>query len=159
MQVLSFMRPDFKQHLRKKLEYLGDASMNAQRLDSAIAEYSAALSLDPPISQNLFIRRSKAYIARGLWKDALLSFSGNLIPREFYVKKHLLSLLDHCASTRCQTSTKTTPFDSDEATVQAPHHPVKKKSKSGNSKSRNTGASNCSELHVYSCDTKLQDMM
>jgi len=71
VQVLSFMRPDFKQHLRKKLEYLGDASMNAQRLDSAIAEYSAALSLDPPISQNLFIRRSKAYIARGLWKDAL----------------------------------------------------------------------------------------
>ena len=62
---------DFRHRSSKKLEYLGDAAMSAERLDEAISEYSAALSLDAPAPQGLFIRRSKAYIARGMWGDAL----------------------------------------------------------------------------------------
>ena len=61
---------DFKQRFCKKLEYLGDAAMNAQQLDEAISKYSVALSLDPA-APGLLIRRSKAYIARGPWEDAL----------------------------------------------------------------------------------------
>jgi len=63
---------DFRQRLSTKLEHLGDAAMNAQRHGEAISVYSAALSLDPPAPlEGLFIRRSKAYIARGRWGDAL----------------------------------------------------------------------------------------
>jgi len=45
--------------------------MHAQQFDEAISEYSVALSLNSSVPQDLFIRRSKAYIARGLWEDAL----------------------------------------------------------------------------------------
>jgi len=45
--------------------------MIAQQYNKAISEYSVALSLDPPAPQGLFIRRSKAYIASGLWGVAL----------------------------------------------------------------------------------------
>jgi len=51
---------DFKQRFSKKLESLGDAAMNAQQLDEAILEYSAALSLDCPVPQGFLIKRSKA---------------------------------------------------------------------------------------------------
>jgi len=62
---------DFKQRFSEKLECLGDDAMDAQQLDEAISEYSVALSLDPAAPQGLFIRRSKAYLASGLWEDAL----------------------------------------------------------------------------------------
>ena len=45
--------------------------MNIRHYDEAISQYSAALSLDPAAPQGLFIKRSKAYIARDLWEDAL----------------------------------------------------------------------------------------
>lgn len=45
--------------------------MNAEQHDDAIDRYSAALSLGSAVSQGLFIKRSKAWIAKGLWKDAL----------------------------------------------------------------------------------------
>jgi len=45
--------------------------MDAQRHDKAISEYSAALSFDPASSQGIFVKRSKTYMAKGLWKDAL----------------------------------------------------------------------------------------
>ena len=45
--------------------------MNAQQYDVAIPQYSAALSLNPPSPQALLIKRSKAYVAGGLWNDAL----------------------------------------------------------------------------------------
>ncbi|KAI9567131.1 hypothetical protein HD554DRAFT_2173746 [Boletus coccyginus] len=61
---------DFKQRISKKSERLGDVATNAQQLE-AISHYSVALSLDPAAPQGLFIRRSKGYTARGLWKDAL----------------------------------------------------------------------------------------
>ena len=45
--------------------------MNTQHYDEAISQYSAALALVPVAPQGLFIKRSKAYIARGLWDAAL----------------------------------------------------------------------------------------
>ncbi|KAF8554548.1 protein prenylyltransferase, partial [Imleria badia] len=60
----------FRQRCTEKLEYLGDVAADAQQHDDAITQYSAALSLDLPIP-NVFIKRSKAYMAKGLWGDAL----------------------------------------------------------------------------------------
>jgi len=45
--------------------------VNAQQVDEAIFKYSVALSLYPPAPQGLFIKRSKAYIDKGPWKNAL----------------------------------------------------------------------------------------
>ena len=45
--------------------------MGAQRHDDAIAQYSAALSLNPAVRQDILIKRSKVYVTKGLWKDAL----------------------------------------------------------------------------------------
>jgi len=45
--------------------------MNSQRHDAAIFDYSAALSLDPAPRQGLLIKRSKAYVLRGSWENAL----------------------------------------------------------------------------------------
>ena len=61
----------FKQHLSRKLEYLGDAAMHVRRHNEAISEYSLALSLDPTSPQGLFIKRSRAYVARDLWENGL----------------------------------------------------------------------------------------
>jgi len=69
--LCDYFLSDFKQRISEKLEHLGDAAINAQQLDMAISNYSAALSLDPVAPRGLLIRRSKAYTARGLWKDAL----------------------------------------------------------------------------------------
>ena len=44
--------------------------MGAQRYDDAISQYSAALSLDLSIPY-VYIKRSKVYMAKGSWKDAL----------------------------------------------------------------------------------------
>ena len=62
---------NFKRRSSGKLEGLGDTAMNAERHDVAISQYSVALSLNPAAPQGLFIKRSNAYIARGLWQDAL----------------------------------------------------------------------------------------
>ena len=62
---------EFKRRLSWNLEDLGDAAMDAQRHKVAISEYSAALSLDPTLPQGLFIKRSKAYVASGLWENGL----------------------------------------------------------------------------------------
>ncbi|KAF8132461.1 hypothetical protein EV363DRAFT_1295913 [Boletus edulis] len=61
---------DIRRRFSKKLECCGDAALAAQRHDEATSEYSAALSLDPT-SPDLFIKRSKTYLAKGSWKDAL----------------------------------------------------------------------------------------
>ncbi|KAF8551264.1 TPR-like protein [Imleria badia] len=54
----------------EKLEHLGDVAVDAQQYDVAITQYSAALLLDLPIP-HVFIKRSKVYLAKGLWEDAL----------------------------------------------------------------------------------------
>lgn len=49
----------------------GDIEMNALRYGEAISQYTAALSLGPIDLQDLLAKRSKAYIMKGLWEDAL----------------------------------------------------------------------------------------
>ena len=62
---------DFKLRFAEKLERLGDAAVDAQHYDDAITRYSTALSLDPSIRKDALIKRSKVYMAKGLWEDAL----------------------------------------------------------------------------------------
>lgn len=62
---------DFKQPSFKKLERLGDIAVDAQRYDEAISHYATALSFDPPSLQDILIKRGKAYLATGSWKQAL----------------------------------------------------------------------------------------
>ena len=45
--------------------------MNARQYDIAVSQYSTALSLDPPTSQVLLAKRSKARAGMGSWQDAL----------------------------------------------------------------------------------------
>ena len=53
--------------------------MHTRHYDEAVSQYSAALSLDPVAPQGLCIKRSKAYIARGLW-DAALNDANKVCP-------------------------------------------------------------------------------
>ena len=53
--------------------------MNIQHYDEAISQYSAALALDPAGPQDLFIKRSKAYVAGGL-RDAALNDANRVCP-------------------------------------------------------------------------------
>ena len=62
---------DFKLRCYEKLEHVGDAAVDARRHDEAIIHYSAAISLERDSSQDLFIKRSKVRMAKGLWEDAL----------------------------------------------------------------------------------------
>ncbi|KAG8216354.1 hypothetical protein J3R82DRAFT_6433 [Butyriboletus roseoflavus] len=62
---------DFKSRCCRKIEDLGDDAMNTGQYDEATSQYSAALSLNPTAAQALFVKRSKARAARGLWEDAL----------------------------------------------------------------------------------------
>ena len=61
----------FRQRSFKKLEHLGDIAADSQRHDEAISHYSTALLLDSPSSQGVLIKRSKARLATGPWKQAL----------------------------------------------------------------------------------------
>ena len=61
----------FKHRCCGKLENIGDVAADARRRDVAITHYSAALSLDPADPRDIFIKRSKARMTMGLWKDAL----------------------------------------------------------------------------------------
>ena len=45
--------------------------MNAKQYDEAILQYTMALSLVPTRPQDLLVKRSKAFAAAGIWKDAL----------------------------------------------------------------------------------------
>lgn len=49
----------------------GDAAVDEQRHHEAITQYSVAITLNPDSPQGLFIKRSKARMAEGLWEDAL----------------------------------------------------------------------------------------
>ena len=61
----------FTQSSFKKLEHLGDTAVDAQRYDEAISCYSAALSLNSASLRGILIKRSKAHVATGSWKQAL----------------------------------------------------------------------------------------
>ncbi|KAF8547863.1 hypothetical protein OG21DRAFT_1449832 [Imleria badia] len=62
---------DFRERISRKLECLGDAAVDFQHYNAAISEYSAALSLDLAAPQGLLVKRSRAFVASGLWEDAL----------------------------------------------------------------------------------------
>ncbi|KAF8127262.1 hypothetical protein EV363DRAFT_491491 [Boletus edulis] len=62
---------DFKQRSSEKLDHLGDTAVGAQRYDEAVSHYSTALSLTLSSPQAIFIKRSKARLASGSWKEAL----------------------------------------------------------------------------------------
>ncbi|KAF8549065.1 hypothetical protein OG21DRAFT_1488841 [Imleria badia] len=60
-----------RQRFSKELECLGDAAVDAQRFDDAISRYTTAFSLNLPSPQGILIKRSKAFLAMGSWKQAL----------------------------------------------------------------------------------------
>ena len=62
---------DFRLRCVQKLEHCGDEAVDAQQYDDAITQYSATLSLDPAVPQDVFIKRSKVHMAMGSWEDAL----------------------------------------------------------------------------------------
>jgi tetratricopeptide (TPR) repeat protein len=55
------------------LESQGDGAMRSKNYDSAIAQYSAALTVTPAALQvaTLFVKRSEALAELCLWEDAL----------------------------------------------------------------------------------------
>ncbi|KAG6375215.1 hypothetical protein JVT61DRAFT_3428 [Boletus reticuloceps] len=61
---------DFKQRSSEKLDHLGDTAVGAQRYDEAVSHYSTALSLILSSPQAI-LKRSKARLATGSWKEAL----------------------------------------------------------------------------------------
>ncbi|KAF8553229.1 TPR-like protein [Imleria badia] len=62
---------DFTQRCAEKLERLGDIAAEAQQYDEAITHYSTTLSLNPVTRQEIFTKRSEAYVAKGSWGDAV----------------------------------------------------------------------------------------
>ena len=62
---------DFRRRSFNILEDLGDTAADAQRYDEALSHYTTALSLGPPSPQGILIKRNKAYMAIGSWKQAL----------------------------------------------------------------------------------------
>ena len=60
---------DFRRRSFNKLEHLGDTAM--ERYNEAIARYSTALLLNFSSPQGIFIKRSKAHVAIGSWKQAV----------------------------------------------------------------------------------------
>ncbi|KAF8135597.1 hypothetical protein EV363DRAFT_1256153 [Boletus edulis] len=61
---------DLGQRSFEELERLGDAAIGAKRYNEAISHYSTALSLIST-SQTILIKRSRAWLASGSWKEAL----------------------------------------------------------------------------------------
>ena len=62
--------PDIKCRFLERVENLGDIAMSTEQHDDAISRYSVALSLNLA-APRLFIKRSKACVASGLWEAAL----------------------------------------------------------------------------------------
>ncbi|KAN0078113.1 hypothetical protein V8E55_010170 [Tylopilus felleus] len=62
---------DFSQRSSKNLEYLGDAAMDAKQYDEAISHYTIALSLNQKSPEGILVKRKKAFVATGSWKQAL----------------------------------------------------------------------------------------
>ena len=55
----------------EKLESSGDTAVSDGRHGGAVSHYPTSLALKPATLQNLLIKRSKAYMAKGLWEEAL----------------------------------------------------------------------------------------
>ena len=55
----------------EKLESSGDTAVSDKWHGGAISHFPTSLVLKSVTLQNLFIKRSKAYMAKGLWVEAL----------------------------------------------------------------------------------------
>ena len=55
----------------EKLESSGDTAVSDERHGGAVSHYPTSLVLKPATVQNLLIKRSKAYMAKGLTVEAL----------------------------------------------------------------------------------------
>ncbi|KAF8439762.1 hypothetical protein L210DRAFT_3645759 [Boletus edulis BED1] len=62
---------DFRQRSCEKLARLGDTAMDTRQYELAITQYTTALSLDPFTPQGILLKRSKAFLETGLWKQAV----------------------------------------------------------------------------------------
>ncbi|KAN0087902.1 hypothetical protein V8E55_006523 [Tylopilus felleus] len=62
---------DFRRHCMEKLESSGDTAVSEERHGAAVSHYPTSLVLKPATLQNFLIKRSKAYVAKGLWVEAL----------------------------------------------------------------------------------------
>lgn len=62
---------EFRKRSFNKLEHLGDTASDIRQYDEAISNYTSALALNFPSPQSILIKRSKAFIATGSWKEAL----------------------------------------------------------------------------------------
>lgn len=82
---------DFRQRCTERLEHNGDVAADTQQPADAIVQYSAALALDLQ-NPHIFIKRSKVYLAKGLWEDALRD--ANQV-RSSYLGGSFLSMQNH----------------------------------------------------------------
>ena len=70
---------DFKQRCAQKLEHLGDIAVDVQQHDEAITQYSTALSLNPIIPPDTFVKQpllrkwAGLKLTGGSWRDALVA--------------------------------------------------------------------------------------
>ena len=55
----------------EKLESSGNTAVNDEQHGGAVSHYPISLVLKPGTLQNLLIKRSQAYTAKGLWVEAL----------------------------------------------------------------------------------------
>ena len=53
------------------VESSGDTAVGDEPHGGAVSHYPTSLVLKPAILQNLLIKRSQAYVAKGLWEEAL----------------------------------------------------------------------------------------
>ncbi|KAF8548191.1 hypothetical protein OG21DRAFT_1489599 [Imleria badia] len=53
---------EFRQYCASMLEHLGDTAADAEQLDEAITQYSTALSLNPPVPNDILVKRSAGLI-------------------------------------------------------------------------------------------------
>ncbi|KAN0087988.1 hypothetical protein V8E55_006609 [Tylopilus felleus] len=62
---------DFRRRCMEKLESSGDTAASDDRYSGAVSHYPTSSAVKPTMLQNLLIKRSKAYMAKGLWVEAL----------------------------------------------------------------------------------------
>ncbi|KAI6042189.1 hypothetical protein EDC04DRAFT_1023591 [Pisolithus marmoratus] len=62
---------DFTQKCATRLEDVGDEPFGSANHNDKLTQYSTALPFSPPSPSSLFIRRSRARAAKGLWEDAM----------------------------------------------------------------------------------------
>ena len=68
---VTYSLSDFKSRCCEQLAALGDIAVDARQRDEAIAQYSAALTLNPTTAQALLAQRRKTRAVPGMWGNPL----------------------------------------------------------------------------------------